>query len=267
MEPTTHIVAPTATAHTHTIIFLHGKGSDTVEFADEFFESQASDDRTFPEIFPSFRWVFPQSKTRMSTRFDSEESQWFDIWAVENPSEKEEIQKEGLLESIADILDIIRHEASIVSPTRIFLAGISQGCAVAIHALLCGNIQLGGFIGLSSWLPFPQIIPNIAHNTNYLESMGKVFEYSGFEYQLPNSLSEIACNDQSLPIDTPILLTHSKDDNVVPIANGRELRDTLSAIPGGFSITWKEYEDGGHWINEPRGVDDIVSFIQGVTKT
>jgi len=40
-----HTVAPIA-AHTHTVIFLHGRDSNATEFAPEFFESQASDDRT-----------------------------------------------------------------------------------------------------------------------------------------------------------------------------------------------------------------------------
>jgi lysophospholipase II len=29
----------------------------------------------------------------------------------------------------------------------------------------------------------------------------------------------------------------------------------------GFMVTWKDYQDGGHWINEPQGVDDMVTFL------
>jgi lysophospholipase-2 len=29
----------------------------------------------------------------------------------------------------------------------------------------------------------------------------------------------------------------------------------------GFGGTFKEYESGGHWVNEPDGVDDIVAFL------
>lgn len=28
-----------------------------------------------------------------------------------------------------------------------------------------------------------------------------------------------------------------------------------------FDVEWKTYEDGGHWIHEPQGVDDIVAFL------
>jgi lysophospholipase-2 len=153
VEESLHIVAPTE-KHSHTIIFLHGRESTASEFASEFLESQASDDRTLQEIFPSVKWVFPNSGLRKHARFGTEESQWFDMWDVKKPLERKEIQVEGLRESISFILSVIRKEASIVQPERVILGGISQGCATAIHTLLYGGIRLGGFIGLSSWLPF-----------------------------------------------------------------------------------------------------------------
>lgn len=55
-------VAAPSKQHTHTIILLHGRDSTASEFASEFFESQASDDLTLPETFPSIKWVFPSSK-------------------------------------------------------------------------------------------------------------------------------------------------------------------------------------------------------------
>lgn len=148
-----HLVLPKE-KHTHTIIFLHGRESNAEEFASEFFESQASDGRTLSEIFPSIKWVFPNSGTRNRARFGVEESQWFDMWEVRNPQERKDLQIDGLRVSVASILNVIRTEASIIPPERIILGGISQGCATAIHALLYGGIRLGGFVGLSSWLPF-----------------------------------------------------------------------------------------------------------------
>lgn len=61
---------------------------------------------------------------------------------------------------------------------------------------------------------------------------------------------------------TPIFLGHSMDDDVVPIKNGRDLGDLLVQQQSQrFQVEQREYEDGGHWINEPRGVDDIVRFM------
>ena len=38
---------------------------------------------------------------------------------------------------------------------RIFLGGISQGCAAALVTLLTSHERIASFIGISSWLPFP----------------------------------------------------------------------------------------------------------------
>ncbi|TKA70136.1 hypothetical protein B0A55_08228 [Friedmanniomyces simplex] len=61
-------------------------------------------------------------------------------------------------------------------------------------------------------------------------------------------------------VRTPILLSHAQDDEVINIKYGRELRDELTRM--GYQVEWREYEDGGHWVNEPRGVDDIVAFVR-----
>jgi len=39
------------------------------------------------------------------------------------------------------------------------------------------------------------------------------------------------------------------------------IRDTLGKL-GFEDVIWHEYEDGGHWINEPQGVDDFVNFLR-----
>jgi lysophospholipase II len=262
MENAAHIVAPCGD-HTQTIILLHGRDSIASEFAEEFFESQASDDRTLPEIFPTTRWVFPTSKIRNSTRFEAPMSQWFDMWSVENHSEKDEIQIDGLRESVKEILDLIRTEAVLISPDRIILGGISQGCATAIHTLLYGGIRLGGFIGLSSWLPFePEITTPMADNMAW-RIVGDRLHYSHKMLNTPTDQAETTPVHSDLSstfvLETPVFLSHSQDDDVVPIANGKKLSTTLKKL--GMVVSWKQYEDGGHWVNEPQGVDDIVSFI------
>jgi predicted esterase len=189
MENTAHIVTPRGD-HTQTIILLHGRDSIASEFAEEFFESQASDDRTLPEIFPTTRWVFPTSKIRNSARFETPMSQWFDMWSVENHLEKNEIQIDGLRESVKEILDLIRTEAALISPDRIILGGISQGCATAIHTLLYGGIRLGGFIGLSSWLPFePEIATTMANNKAW-SMVGDRLHYSPKMLNTPTDQAE-----------------------------------------------------------------------------
>ncbi|PQE26621.1 phospholipase carboxylesterase protein [Rutstroemia sp. NJR-2017a BVV2] len=172
--------------------------------------------------------------------------QWFDMWSVENPSEREEIQKEGLRESVSAILELIHQEAKIVPLERIFLGGISQGCATANLALLCGGMKLGGFVGLCSWMPLRAGVLDIAsdHQPGLSNSSvsKRLRELLDIKPQDPEG------NDKNV-LSTPIFLSHSVNDEVVPIQNGRLLRDSLETL--GMKVTWREYEDGGHWIYEP----------------
>ena len=227
-----YTVMPTA-EHTNTIIFLHGRDSTAEEFASELFESQSSDGRFFGEMLPHFKWVFPSSKLRNSKRFGNEMSQWFDMWSVEAPEEQLDLQTPGLSESAESILEIINKEALEVPMDQIILAGISQGCATAIYTLLCGNIQLGGFVGFCGWIPY------------------------GVEFSNRIVVSEGA-------LETPVFLAHSVDDTVVPVANGEALREELDRLK--MVVEWHCYEDGGHWVNEPKGMDDFVAFITKLDK-
>lgn len=162
------IVKPLADEHTHTIIFLHGREDFGSDLAQYFFDSKASDGRSLAELFTSVRWVFPTAKLRYSAHRDFEFSnssfaealkgeeiisQWFDVWNLRKPDEKSELMIPGLRESIADIVEIIKEEAQTVPLQNIILGEISQGCATSILALLSSRLELGGFIGLCSWLP------------------------------------------------------------------------------------------------------------------
>ncbi len=72
-----------------------------------------------------------------------------------------------------------------------------------------------------------------------------------------------------------ILLTHSADDPVIPIELGIQMSLVLSNLnalieqrkPKGERVnrvTWKEYSDGGHWIQEPLGFERLVQFLQAM---
>jgi lysophospholipase-2 len=136
----------------------------------------------------------------------------------------------------------------LISPDRIILGGISQGCATAIHALLYGGIRLGGFIGLSSWLPIePEITTTIADNLAW-SMVGNRLQYSHKMLNTPTNQAETTSVLSDLSstsvLDTPVFLSHSRDDDVVPIANGEKLSTTLERL--GMTVSWRPYEDGGH---------------------
>ncbi|KAI0439841.1 lysophospholipase II [Xylaria telfairii] len=228
----TYIVGPKA-EHTHTVIFLHDCDSDCEEFASEFFVSEASEPGTLKDISPHIRWVFPSAPILMSARFGIHLSQWFDMWSLDNPMERPELQYHGLHQSINRILGVIRKEEELVPRDKIFLAGISQGFATTIATFLADASKgFAGLIGLCGWMPA-------------LLNDGR----EGFKGP-----------ENSKVVDsTPIFLGHSADDDIVPIENGRELRDILQSR--GFEVEWREYNEGGHWVNEPQGVDDMVQFL------
>ncbi len=60
----------------------------------------------------------------------------------------------------------------------------------------------------------------------------------------------------------PVLLQHCADDFVVPVENGRDMKEWLEGK--GMSVKWEEFEEGGHWLNEPRGMDGVVKFMRDV---
>ncbi|KAK7536095.1 Alpha/Beta hydrolase protein [Phyllosticta citribraziliensis] len=248
---TAHYILNPSAEHSHTVIFLHGRDSTAPEFAVEFFESQASDDKTLPEIFPSFKWVFPTSTLRNSARFSIEMSQWFDMWSLEDPEEQKETQKAGLSESISSILIAIEDEASLIGTEKIILGGISQGCATAIHALLQGERKLGAFVGLCSWLPFQAEIQSITKTARSpAETRDRLRCLFRLQHHRENKLNSA--------LETPVLLAHSEDDEVVSIRYGEKLSRGLMEL--GMPVEWRTYKHGGHWVNEPQGIDDMVGF-------
>ena len=164
------------------------------------------------------------------------------------------MQVDGLVGSIRRAAAIIEEEVSIVGRERVFLGGISQGCAIAIHALLAQDHILGGFVGLSSWLPFRTEIDEVVQQNE--EAQARVARIRSLISKDGSVVSSTAC------LDTPVMIQHCMDDEVVPCTNGESLAKTLRNLR--MQVDWREYGSGGHWLNEPQGVDDLSSFLQAL---
>ncbi|KAK3369582.1 Alpha/Beta hydrolase protein [Lasiosphaeria ovina] len=250
--------------HTHTIILLHGRDSQACEFASEFFECEATGpeaDRTLTALFPTIRWVFPQARTLRSERFDCDMSQWFDIWSLEDVQERSELQVPGLRSSVDLVIKIIKDEELLVPRGRICLGGISQGFATSLAALFAdGGGGFAGLCGFCSWLPLvneaASIIRQHSDPLKRLTNMQRLYLGDAKNGQEPSAL---APQLRSIPI----LLEHSRDDPIISVENITGIRDTLGEL-GFRDVEWHEYDDGGHWINEPQGVDDFVNFLRRV---
>ena len=235
MTTTPHIVAPTA-PHTHTIIFLHGRGSDAKTFCSELFESEDSSIKTFTDIFPGIKWVFPNAPSSYAVSERELIPQWFDMTSVQRPHQDAESQKEELWQSVAQILEVLENEMKPVGLRNIIIAGMSQGCATGIFTLVTSGIRVGGFMGLCGWLPL-------------VEELSLLMGVPGRERGV---------------FEMPLLLQHCKDDEVVPVRNGEKLKKKLEEWGG--VVDWMCFEEGGHWLNEPGGMDGLVEFIQAVMR-
>ncbi|KAL9468475.1 hypothetical protein ACSS6W_010169 [Trichoderma asperelloides] len=257
MPSSPRVVGPaTGHSHTHTIIVLHGRDSDAQEFSSEFFECEATGpetDRTLPALFPSVRWVFPQARPLHSERFHVEMSQWFDMWSVEDQQERAELQITGLRASVDCIAELIQEEELLVPRKRIFLTGISQGFATVLATFFAdGGGGFAGLCGFSSWLPLAdraasEVEVFVGNSSQQLAAMQRL--YFG-----RNELSPLQMTS------TPVILEHCHDDEVIDIKSGTRMRDFLSQLD--MDVDWHEYQDGGHWFNEPQGVDDFVGFLR-----
>ncbi|KAJ9139395.1 hypothetical protein NKR23_g7963 [Pleurostoma richardsiae] len=109
--------------HTHTIVFLHGRGDNAVSL---------------------------------------QTASWFDVWDVRDFASLEDLQTEGLREVVPEICDLLAREAAALGGRydRVVLAGISMGAATGAHVLFNLDIlaaaggRLGAFIGFSGRCPF-----------------------------------------------------------------------------------------------------------------
>lgn len=160
--PDPYIVKP-APGHsqTHTVILLHGRSSTAKEFANDLFSLKTSDSAlTLPCYFPGFRWVFLDAGERWCSAFNERRSAWFDTLSLEDLSHGQDLQIPGLRDGIHHVRRIVESETDRMGgdASKIVLCGFSQGSAVALWSLLTGAAttrgQLGGFIGLSAWMPY-----------------------------------------------------------------------------------------------------------------
>ncbi|CAK7234318.1 hypothetical protein SBRCBS47491_008907 [Sporothrix bragantina] len=179
--------------------------------------------------------------------------QWFEIWNPNDFSEREEIQIPGLQEVVPEICQMLASEAEQLGGCwdKVVLAGISMGGATSAHTL----------INLSIPPPAPVSAATKPRRLGALLTFSARCPFAGRslkEMRAVLSLPDVPDNAEVLQ-NTPMLLEHCVDDRLVPIDTGRALRDTM--LQYGALVTWKEYSHGGHWIQSPKGMDDVVAFL------
>jgi len=183
----------------YAVIWLHGLGADGYDF-----------EAVVPELglagAAGVRFVFPHAQSMPVTcNGGIVMPAWYDIVSLAPDSRR--IDEAGLLHARELVRALIaRENRRGIASERVFLAGFSQGGAVAITTALTHAERLAGLIALSTYLPLPQRVCDEATAVNR---------------------------------ELPVFAAHGSEDDVVAPALGRAARDFLSG--GGWPVQWQEY--------------------------
>ncbi|KTD19144.1 carboxylesterase/phospholipase [Legionella lansingensis] len=139
------------------IIWMHGLGADASDM------SGLAQQLLLNEL--AIRHVFLDAPVRAVTINNGMHMRaWYDIYDF-GFTQKED--RDGILNSEAEILKIVHAEIEKGIPSnKIWLAGFSQGGAMALHTALKLTMPFGGIIALSAYLPLAaECRPVLADNT------------------------------------------------------------------------------------------------------
>ena len=181
------------------VIWLHGLGADGHDF-----------EPIVPELglasSPAVRFVFPHAPHQPVTCNGGYVMRaWYDIVSLAPDSRK--IDEAGLLASRDVVRALIAREVARGIPSsRIFLAGFSQGGAVAYLSALTHPEPLAGVIALSTYIPAPHLITDALFAANR---------------------------------DIPLFVAHGSEDDVVSPAMGRQALELLQSL--GLKPEWRTY--------------------------
>src|SRR5574343_1328813 len=219
MSEITFIELETGSNPSVAVIWMHGLGADGSDFEPVVSELGLSAN-------PRVRFIFPNAPYRPVTCNGGYVMRaWYDIISLAPDSR--EIDESGLLESREIVRAIIaREEARGIPSRRIFLAGFSQGGAVAYISALTHPTPLAGVIALSTYIPSAHLITSDLSEANRKISL---------------------------------FVAHGTDDDVVSLGLGQQALALVQSL--GFKPEWRTYDmphsvceaeiaDIGLWLNE-----------------
>jgi|TARA_B110000914_G_scaffold9613_1_gene7813 phospholipase/carboxylesterase len=152
------IVIKTGDQPTHSIIWLHGLGSDGNDFVPIVEKLNLQSDL-------HTRFVFPHAPMQpVSINNGAVMRAWYDI-SGQNLSSNEDASGIRISQSAVEKL-IKREGQNGIKPENIVLAGFSQGGAIALHTGLRYSDKLAGILVLSSYLPLADMLVTGAHQSN-----------------------------------------------------------------------------------------------------
>jgi phospholipase/carboxylesterase len=191
-----HLTLDTGASPQHSIIWLHGLGADGNDFV------PIAEEINLPL---AVRYIFPHAPEQPVTINGGYVMRaWYDIAATDIGAQQDAA---GIRASQIEIEKLIARERERGIPaSNIFLAGFSQGGAIALHSGLRHAERLGGILALSAYLPLANTLP-----------------------------AEASAAVKS----TPLFMAHGRSDPIVPYALGKSSAEALRQQ--GYQLDWHEY--------------------------
>ena len=187
-------IEPAGTARA-SVIWLHGLGADGYDFVPMVKELGLAPDA-------NIRFVFPHAPVRPVTlNAGMPMRAWYDIVSLDRAGK---VDEKGIRESETRVRGLIAEQK--VEPSRIVVAGFSQGGAIALHTALRLPDRLAGVLALSTYLPMADALAKERSEANR---------------------------------DTPILMFHGQYDAILTLQIGQSSRDQLIKL--GHKVEWHEY--------------------------
>jgi phospholipase/carboxylesterase len=181
------------------VIWMHGLGADGSDFV-PVVPHLGLDDA------PSIRFVFPNApQIPVTCNGGYVMPAWYDIITLDSTTRT--VDDAGILRSREAIRRLIERENQRGVPCeRIFLAGFSQGGAIAYTTALTHAERLAGVIALSTYIPTPELLEREATAAN---------------------------------AGLPIFAAHGTQDDVVGLPLGTRARDLVQGR--GHPLEWHDY--------------------------
>lgn len=204
---------------TASVIWLHGLGADGHDF-----------EPIVPELrLPSqlaVRFVFPHAPSiPVTINGGAMMPAWYDILEM---SLERKIDLEQIQASAAEIRKLIERERERgIDPSRIVLAGFSQGGAVAYETALSYELPLAGLMTMSTY------------------------------FATADTIDRSEANQQ-----LPVYIFHGTQDTMVPEVLGQQALETLTGM--GYQVEYKNYPMP-HSIH-PDQIVDISNWLQDILK-
>jgi phospholipase/carboxylesterase len=198
------------------VIWLHGLGSDGHDF-----ESLVPALSLSPEL--SVRFIFPHAPQRpVTVNGGMVMRAWYDIYEM---TLDRKVDMANIDESCEQVEALIQDQIEKgIAPSRIVLAGFSQGGVIAYQSVLRTPHTLAGVMALSTYLVGADKVPDASDCKNGL---------------------------------TPILIHHGLQDPVVVPVLATQARDLLQSK--GFAVSYQSY-DMPHAVC-PEQVKDISDWL------